>query len=152
MPGAETREPGGGTAVERGFGDGGSQSQEDGGSLGDGFPTSPSSLEQRGPWWGEEGDWLGCVHMSVWESVCVCVCGHSLHRDNRICQGGMEQVAAGCPSVLPGGHSRPAGLLMHSISSRRGSLVEEHAWPLREAGQIVVELTILRQRGKGTNG
>ena len=64
----------------------------------------------------------------------------------------MEQVAAGCPSVLPGGHSRPAGLLMHSISSRRGSLVEEHAWPLREAGQIVVELTILRQRGKGTNG
>lgn len=60
--------------MERGFGDGGSQSQEDGGSLGDGFPTSPSSLEQRGPWWGEEGDWLGCVHMSVWESVCVCVC------------------------------------------------------------------------------
>ena len=91
--------------MERGFGDGGSQSQEDGGNLGDGFPTSPSSLEQRGPWWGEEGDWLGCVHMSVWESECVC--GHSLHRDNRICQGGMEQVAAGCPSVLPSVHSRP---------------------------------------------
>lgn len=75
MPGAETREPGGGTVVERGFGDGGSQSQgdggsqsqEDGGSLGDGFPTSPSSLEQRGPQWGEEGDWLGCVHECVGE-------------------------------------------------------------------------------------
>lgn len=67
MPGAETREPGGGTAVETVFGDGGSQSQEDEGSLGDGrprFPTSPVQTVTRWPgaertMWGEEGDWLG---------------------------------------------------------------------------------------------
>lgn len=138
--------------MERGFGDGGSQSQEDGGSLGDGFPTSPSSLEQRGPWWGEEGDWLGCVHMSVWESVCVCVCvGIAYTGIIAYARVGWSRWLLDAPQsslvVTPALQGCSC-----TVSSRRGSLVEEHAWPLREAGQIVVELTILRQRGKGTNG
>lgn len=43
----------------------------------------------------------------------MCVCGHSLYMDNRMSQGGMGQVAAGCPSVLPSGHSHP-GRVAHA--------------------------------------
>ena len=49
------------------------------------------------------------------------------------------------PQSSPAVTTALAGLPMHSVSSGRSSLVEECAWPLRGAGQIFVELIILKQ-------
>lgn len=85
------------------------------------------------------------------ESECVCV-GIAYTWIIAYARAGWGRWLRDAPQSSPVATPALAGLHMRSVSSRRGSSVEEHAWPLRDAGQIVVELTILRQRGAGANG
>lgn len=109
--------------MERGFGDGGFPESTGGWGvprvrrmgaawvMGSYFSKQPG---QRGPQWGEEGDWLGGVCMSESECVCVGIAYSWMsHMPGRDGDGWLRDALS-----PPGGHSRLAGLHMRSVSSR----------------------------------